>query len=206
MSLQLVVPWLVAAMLTSIAGMVISARSNLALPLVLSAAVFVTAALAAAMYANRNPRDTRLPAHITGAAQGNARLSALVYTWAALSLHALYVVPLVGLVWRHGWQYGTGSALLAAGAFLFARSLDGTRTPTLARILAHLIVPLSAAQALLAACGLAYLLALGKLASARADWAAHVVLASTFIAIIIISALALYTHMRLACKDGVSGA
>ncbi len=55
----------------------------------------------------------------------NAVLAALVYTWGATAMLAIYSMSV--LVWRHWWQYGAGMALFAAIILLYAYLLAAGR-------------------------------------------------------------------------------
>lgn len=197
MSLQPAMPRLIAALIASVAGMAIAVSLELTATAVACAALFAIIVIAAASRTNSINRETRSPDEAIIVARRNTRLSALTYAWAALGMHVLYFTPLTGLRWQHGWQYGTAFALLAVGAFAYALFLGEARRPVLARSLARLVAPLTTAQAVLAACGITYLVASGKIFSARPDWAANVVFAFAAVAIMIVSAMALRSHMRL---------
>jgi len=122
------------------------------------------------------------------AMRGNVGLAALVYAWGALALLAVY--SLTGLEWRHGWQYGLGAALLAAGLSAYWRRLA----------VAGALVPpayLNALHGLAASLGLIYLVGAGKLASTRSDWAANDVFLSGGLAIVALCAIAAVTLSRL---------
>lgn len=197
MSLQPAMPRLVAALVASVASMAFAASLELATTTVACAALFVIIVIAAANQTNSTAGQASTPDDAIIVARRNTRLSALTYAWAALGMHILYFTPLTGLRWQHGWQYGTAFALLAMGAFAYALFLGDARRPVLARGLARLIAPLTTAQAVIAACGLAYLAGSGKMLSAKADWAANVVFAFASLAIMMVSAIALRAHVRL---------
>ena len=201
MSLQQIVPWLLALQVTTITGMMLAARADLTIATSLLAAAFVAGAIAASIRANIpywRGNELAVPdRHPLIAARRNARLAALTYAWAALAMQALYSTSLTGLRWHHGWQYAIIFALLAFGAFLYARALGpgaefASRSP-----LERMAAPLAIVQGVIAAGGLAYLAGSGKLLLHSADWAANIIFLSAALAIMFLSAISLRTHVTL---------
>lgn len=129
------------------------------------------------------------------AARRNARLIALAYAWGAVSMLAVYKI--VGVRWQHGWQYGSGMALIAAGMFLYAHRLgdpaSGLRTPRSLNTVLKLTVLHTAAAAM----GLAFLFTSGKLKSPKGDWPANLIFLAGGLAVLTLSAIAVATQMRL---------
>ena len=126
----------------------------------------------------------------------NTRLLAVAYAWGALAMQVLYTTPLTGLKWQHGWQYAAIMALISAGAMLFARQLEAGR-PGQQRFLMTLAAPLAIGHALLAASGLVFLAASGKLLLRRSDWAANQVFLFGALSVMLLAAVTLRTHARL---------
>jgi hypothetical protein len=127
------------------------------------------------------------------------RLSAIFYAWGAGSMQGLYLTPLTGLKWQHGWQYAAAMALLALASLAFERTLPrpgpgGDVIGWRRRI--RWAGPMAAAQALVAGIGAAALLVSGKLWSERADWAANRVFAALAVAILAVSAASLVAQHR----------
>lgn len=205
MSLQQIVPWLIALQLSTIAGMMLTARAGLTAATGLLAAAFVAGAVAASMRANapywrgeeRGEECAGLDSHPLLAARRNTRLAAITYAWAGLAMQALYTTPLTGLRWHHGWQYAIAFALLAFGAFLLARALGPQAACASQLHPKRMTAPLAVAQAIVAALGLVYLAGSGKLLLHRADWGANIVFVSAALAIMILSAISLRTHVAL---------
>jgi hypothetical protein len=206
MSLQRIIPWLVAALLLSVAGMTIAASARQ--PLL--AGVF-SGAFAAAMVVIS--LATNLPYWRAGEAavtQGmatrrNMRLIALTCTWAALAMQSMYTPALTSLWWQHGWQYALGFALLAVGAFSLAH-LAGRGDAVSRQRLERYMAPIAASQAVGSACGLVFLVGAGKLGSTRPDWAANWVFLFAALALMVLGAVTLHTHVRVARgSDGVTG-
>jgi hypothetical protein len=201
MSLHQTVPWLLALQLATIVGMMLTARAGLTLATTFLAAAFVGGAVAAALRTNaphwRGREATAGDRHPLIAARRNARLAALTYAWAALAMQALYVTPLTGLRWHHGWQYAIIFALLAFGAFLYARALNPETALASRSPLERIAAPLAIVQAVIAAGGLAYLAGSGKLLLHRADWAANIIFVAAALAVMLLSAISLRTHVTL---------
>lgn len=129
------------------------------------------------------------------AARRNARLIALVYAWGAAAMFAVY--QLVGFRWQHGWQYGAGMALIAAVIFLYAHKLgdpaSGLRRPGSLNSVLKLTVLHGAAAAM----GLAFLFTSGKLKSPKGDWPANLIFMAGGLAVVMLSAIAVYTQMQM---------
>jgi hypothetical protein len=181
----------------SAAVMVAAGATGLTLLVSAAAAGFALAVALVAVASNfeiwrRGPAsDVRVNAlRAYGSLRRNGLICALAYGWGAVAMQAVYLTPLTGLRWQHAWQYALAMALLAAGAVAFVRSLP-LPVPRARAGASHkrfrLAVPLALAQALLAAGGLAFLAVSGKLASARADWAANRVFAALAVAILAVS-------------------
>jgi hypothetical protein len=201
-SLQQIVPWLLALQAATIVGMVLTAGADLTVATGLLAAAFVGGALAGVVRANvpywRTPRTAAEPdRHPLVAARRNTRLAALTYAWAGLAMQALYTTPLTGLRWHHGWQYALIFALLAFAAFAYARALAPEGQAAAPTPLARLAAPLAIVQGIIAAGGLTYLAGSGKLLLHRADWAANIIFVSAALAIMVLSAVSLRTHVTL---------
>jgi hypothetical protein len=189
----------------SVLAMIASARSGAATAMTIAAAAFAVAAVAvaaiAAVQAARwppSPRSPLMPAFV--ALLQSARFAAICYAWGAVAMQGVYLTPLTGLRWQHGWQYATAMALLAIGSLLFARSLApvmATARPTGAERQFRWAVPLALAQTAVAAIGLAALLFSGKLLSTRADWAANRVFAGLAVAVLAVSLASIFVQQRL---------
>ena len=113
----------------------------------------------------------------------------------------LYTTPFTGLKWQHGWQYAAAFALLSVFALAYTH-LSGSRDAATRERLQKLAGPLAAMQATIAAAGLAFLVMSGTLQSKRADWAANIIFLYAALTIMILSAVALRTHIRLTRDAG----
>jgi hypothetical protein len=140
----------------------------------------------------------------TGAPQGqwawdNSLLAGISYAWGAVAMFTMY--SLGGLVWRHWWQYGAGMLLLGAASVLVARHLIGAHAPHRnGRALRTLMVG-SIVQAVAVVLGLFYLVASGKLATPKDDWAANIVFIAGGMTILFITTVSLLTWQRLAGSE-----
>lgn len=193
--------------LASAAVMVWASATNRGLLVGAAAGIFAVAALVVAVLCNveawrRSPSpDADANALATyGALRLNALLSATAYGWGALAMQGMYLTPLTGLKWQHGWQYALAMALLGAGWLAVARTLrrglHATRPltwPTHFRWAG----PLAIAQGLIAAGCLTWLIGSGKLWSLRTDWAANRVFAALAMAILALSVVTAVSQMRL---------
>lgn len=124
----------------------------------------------------------------------NSGLTAITFAWGAAVMLTAY--PFGGLVWRHWWQYGLGMALLGAGTLLTARYLIGPNAPhrsgkPLLQLMRMTMVLMAAVIA-----ALIYLVASGKLATPKDDWAANVVFIAGGVTVLLISISSLVTYRR----------
>jgi len=194
-------PWLIALLVVTVLAMMIAARAELTSATSAFAAAFALSVVATSWRTNVGhwaaaPVDVATSLEPLHAARRNARLTSLTYAWAALALLGLYTTPLTGLRWQHGWQYATAFGLLSAFALAYTH-VSGSRNAATRQRLQRLAGPLSALQATLAAAGLAFLVMSGTLQSRRPDWAANVIFLYATLTIMIITAVALRTHIRL---------
>lgn len=190
MSLQRVAPILVFLLVLSVTAMVLGAGRDdfvlTALAAAAYAALIITMALLVNVPAWR--RSAEASADAVGLVRRNVRLAALIYSWGGAAMFAVY--SLSGLEWRHGWQYGLGMALIAAGLILYVRRL-GER-PVMPPLL------LTALHGAAALCGLVFLIGTGKLATIKDDWVANDVFLFGGIAILALCVIAVITQVRLA--------
>jgi hypothetical protein len=121
----------------------------------------------------------------------NTVLAALIYAWGSVAMFAVY--SLTGLVWRHWWQYGAGLALISAGTLLCAQLLATARGPFSPARSQSVLMLLTALQAAGMGAALAYIVAAGKLASGKSDWAGNEILAVGALALALLSLLSLLT-------------
>jgi hypothetical protein len=203
MSLQRIMPWLIALLAVTVLAMMIAARAELSSATSACAATFGLAIVAASWRTNVGHWSATSPASLEPlhAARRNARLTGLTYAWAALGMMGLYTTPLTGLRWQHGWQYAAAFGLLSVFALAYTHA-SGSRNVSTRQHLQRLAGPLAAIQATIAAIGLAFLVMSGTLQSRRPDWAANVIFLYATLTIMIITAVALRTHIRLTRDAG----
>jgi hypothetical protein len=163
MPLRQLVPLLALLLVASVAAMVYGAGADDRMLTAVAAGLYATAVVAAGLWINLvTESDTRKG---PGLMRRNARLAALVYAWGGAAMLAVYSIG--GLKWRHWWQYGLAMALVAVLLMAYAHragKISQPRMPPLA---------LTALHGAAAAGGLVYLLAAGKLATTKEDWAAN---------------------------------
>ncbi|MGE3428549.1 MAG: hypothetical protein AB7I44_17475 [Hyphomicrobiaceae bacterium] len=138
--------------------------------------------------------NTVTPAAIA-AGRINAQLIGAVYNWGGLAMLTVYALS--GIYWRHGWQYGLGMLLIALGLYNFARKISAPSSPLATPAALAISAMLALAQGIAAALALVILVASGKLATAKGDWAANHIFVAGGLAIVVISVLAYATHRRL---------
>src|ERR1043165_2319672 len=124
MSLQKIMPGLIALLILSVIGMPASASAGLPLLTGACAVGFALPAVVVALLTNRPYWRSEAALHAV-ALRRNARLTALICMWAALAMLSMYTTQLTGLRWKHGWQYALGFAWLAVAAFWHAHRLGG---------------------------------------------------------------------------------
>lgn len=201
MPLQRFMPWLVAALALSVAGMTVGAALLRVWLVTLCAGTFASVMLGAALSLNmpywRTPGAPHGDAESAAVAlRQNTRLGALVFVWGAIAMQCVYATPLTGLRWQHAWQYALLMVLVAMASFRIADTLGAPPSEQRTRWI-RLAVPASIAMALLAASGLVYLVASGKLLVRRADWAANVIFLFGSFMVMVLGAVTLRTHDRL---------
>ncbi len=189
MSLQRVAPVLVLLLVLSVTAMVLAAGRDDYVVTALAAAAYAAIIVAAALRVNV-PAWKR-PAEVSGDSVGlmrrNIRLAALVYSWGAAAMLAVY--SLSGLEWRHGWQYGFAMALFAAALITYVWRLgERPAMPPLLLTVLHGAAAFS---------GLAFLIGSGKLATHKDDWVANDVFLFGGLAILAICIFTAITQVRI---------
>ncbi len=202
MSLQRLMPWLIVMLFISVAGEMVAGALRDVRLMCLAAGAFTLTAIGVSLTINAPYWEgerafAALATEAEVAARRNARLAAVAFAWGAVSLQGIYATPLTGLKWQHAWQYALVMLLFALVAFHIARAL-GSREPRQRRRWLNISLPLSIVNALLGAGGLVFLTSSGKLALRRADWAANLIFMFGALLIMILAAIALKTHVRLA--------
>ncbi len=200
-SLERLIGYVLALVPLSVAGMAYGGREHRLSVVILSATLFCSCLIGLAIATNAkfvaaNSNDPHDDDNALPFLRHNTRLLAVAYAWGGFAMQVLYTTPLTTLKWQHGWQYAAIMALMAAGALLYARLLEQER-PKLRRKLLAAAVPLAIGHALLAAGGLVYLAASGKLLLRGSDWAANQVFLFGALTVMILAAVTLRTHARL---------
>lgn len=199
MPLTSLLPWIMTAIVASIAAMVSGVAAGWPVLSWIASGLFTTALIAVAVDVNRPwwlPLGERLePDMAVMAAIRNARLMMLGYLWGSLAL--IFVYRMTGLRWQHGLQYASAMALVAWLIIVYvhfvARPGSILRRPS-AMLLATRLTLAHAAAAL---AGTTFLLTSGKIFSTKGDWAANQVFLAGGIAVVALSLISAYTQFRL---------
>lgn len=203
MSLQPYMPWLLAALAVSLAGVVGGSMSwQVWLPAA-GLATFVASVAAVALRINEQDLalQTGIGARLS-AMQRNARLLAITYAWGALAMAMSYATRITGLRWQHGWQYALAMALIAWLCFVYAIQIWRSRGDARRQAQLQAIgIPLAVSQLALGVGGLAVILATGKLMTRRGDWVANQIFAAGALTISMLSVVALVTDRRLKHRE-----
>lgn len=196
-SLRPLLPWLLLASALSITMMVLGAgRGDRFLP-ALAAGLLVALVVGTGLGINA-PLWSRVSRPFAGhegsvavreALRCNIWLAALVYAWGASALFAMYTLS--DLVWRHAFQYGTGSAVFAASLAIYGFLLGNTRTLPVPPLFLTLLHGVAVGG------GLVYLIGGGKLSTIRGDWAANEVFLWGGIAIVALCVMSAVTQTRI---------
>lgn len=194
-------PWLIAALCCSVAGIALGGAWRSLVIVVASASSF--GALLVAISLKANMPHWRRGLAVAGTAEDpvaamrlNIRLITIAYIWGGMAMQITYLTALTGLKWQHGSQYAIAMVMLAIGSFQFARGLGSPDHKRRSAWVA-LGLPTVIANALAAAGGLLYLVSSGKLVQYRSDWAANQVFLFGSLILMVLCGIALKTHSRL---------
>jgi hypothetical protein len=199
MPLRPLLPAILLALVMSIVVGVLAAGRNSGLTLALAVALFALQMLFALVRTNspywRPELEPQEEGIVAICARRHTVLAALVYTWGAAAILAIY--SLSGLTWRHWWQYGIGLAVIAAAVFLYAHLLTAGRGPYRTPRALSILMGLTALQGLGVTVAFVYLVFWGKLISLRGDWAANYIFAAGSITLALLSGVSLLTYRNL---------
>jgi len=181
----------------------VAAAAQRSVPLMAVAVGFFAVAVIVALLGVNLPlqRDTRGDLQSAGRVWGwsNSLLATLAYGWGAAAM--LVVYGLSDLSWRHWWQYGAGMILLAAMAYICARSLLGERHAQPSRDGLRQLAMMTLLQAMFVILALLYLIASGALDTQKDDWAANHIFLAGGITLALISIVSLLTYRKLATRS-----
>jgi hypothetical protein len=202
MSLRPFIALLLLTSLVSLAGLTLSAAVQDKWHSALSAGMFALAAVIVGARINI-PYWQDDAVHAGGAADRTAtaalrrttRVTAIIYAWGAMALFLMYGPA--GLTWRHGWQYGLAMALISIALSSYARRLGQPGSPLATPSAIGTAVRLGAVHGLAASAAVAWLIASGKLATQKGDWAANNIFLAGGLAVVLLSAFAVRTHRKL---------
>lgn len=200
MPLTKLLPWILAAMVASLAGMITGISSDMPRFSMAAAGLFGMALVATAVDVNlawwRQGEAAAAPDAQASAAISNTHLLVIGYFWGALALLLIY--RMTSLRWQHGLQYGAGMAAIGWMALVYvhllARPTSRLRTP--AALMQATWLALAHGGAALG--GVMFLLVSGKFNSIKGDWAANQVFLAGGLAVVGLSVVGAYTQLRLA--------
>lgn len=129
--------------------------------------------------------DDRLPP--LKVLQNTTRLTAWTMLWVAAAFMIAY--PVMGLKWQHGWQYGAGAVVLAAGFFLYAQRLHISTDSAAQASAVETARRLTMVFAFAIVGAIVSMVAAGKLATLKNDWLANDIFLSSAAAILVLSLL-----------------
>lgn len=192
MSLQPMIASVVVALLLSAGGMAYGVATSKTLTTVIAAMLFAFFVLIVAWRVNRPAwfatGDDRADIHFH-TMRRNARLAALVYAWGAAAFFAIY--GLTDIRWQHGFQYGAGAALFAAGLLYYVHRLGADRDKTPPPPALNIM------HALAVSAGLVFLIGSNKLTTVKGDWPANYIFLFGGLALVGLCYFAFITQFRL---------
>lgn len=199
MPLTHLLPWILTAIVASIAGMMSGVMSNMPALSWAAAGLYAAALVAVAIDVNRpwwshSGAAADYDAAVFAAIR-NARILVLGYLWGSLAL--IFIYRMTGLRWQHGLQYAAGMAAIAWLILLYVHFLARPESALRAPKALLLATRLSLAHGLAAFAGLVFLVVSGKILSVKADWAANQVFMAGGLAVLALSVVSAYTQFRL---------
>jgi hypothetical protein len=199
MSLQHRIPWLLAAVVSSVAAMVSGAQSGVPFIVALAALLYALVIIATAVEVNRplwRLDKAKVCADTAAmAVRRNLRLLMLTYGWGAAAMFGVY--GLSGVRWQHGWQYGSALALVALLFLLYVHLIGGNGSPLRTRRALVTVQKLTVLHGAGAMAGLGYLILSGKIWSTKADWAGTMIFLAGSLAVAALCVVAAITQSKL---------
>jgi hypothetical protein len=128
----------------------------------------------------------------------NTVLAALIYTWGASAMLAIY--SLSGLIWRHWWQYGAAMALVATALFLYSNLLSNGPASYRKPAALKTLMSLTAAQGVAVTAAIIYLIISGKMLTPRSDWAANYIFMAGSIMLALLSIVSVMTYRAITAR------
>lgn len=198
MTLRPPLPWLLFTLAAALIAMYLAARVVLKAEAAMAAAVFAVIIISAAL--RTNAPIWRRASGIAGptpreALLATSQLVLLVYLWCAIAFFAIYLGT--NTRWQHGWQYGTAMLLVAGGCGYYLSRLADPADSFSSRQAVERMVKFVAYQAFAIGGGLIWLIASGKLATLKGDWAANQLFLAGGFAVMCLSAIIVKTHSVL---------
>jgi len=188
-------PALCIAFVASLAAMVYGALHRSPVEMAVPAFAFGILVVIVGIIANApvwRDRVATTARHIE-AVRDTADLTALLYAWGGAAMLLIY--KFTGLHWRHGWQYGLGMLIIAAGIAAYIRTI-AKRDEERALRSVDFASKIGALHGIAASIALLWLVSSGKLATPKDDWAANIVFVVGGLGIAGLSAIGLRTYAR----------
>lgn len=199
MTLGAMIRWLVVLLLGSIASLVVAARAESRLGVVLSVAAFAAAAVLVSARTNQSFWSAE-PGATSGACivafRRNARLLALTYAWGALAMQALYTPFLTGLLWWPAWPIAMILATLGVLTSAFGYLQLRAGAAAMSARLRQMVRVWFTGQAWSAAILLLVLAGAGTRNGTRVEWGAAQILTFCCLAVLMQSMFGLRSHLR----------
>lgn len=200
MSVQPLVPWLILALIASVAGMVLAAGASNGSLHLLAATVFAAVLAPAAIWVNRSYWQLQPGAGAAElqaiAARRNARLLTFAYAWGGAAMSADY--SLSPLNWRHDWQYALAMIIAAVVCFIYALQVTQPDSVLARPASLRAAAVASAVQGGGALLGVAHLFQSGKIWTFGSDWAANHIFLVGGLLLAALSCFGLLSYVRLA--------
>lgn len=199
MPLRSMLPVILLAFLVSIMVAVLAAGRGSGWTLALAVALFAVQMLFVALRLNAPFWGGRLPATETppaaACAQSNAVLAALIWTWGAVAMLAVY--SLTALKWQHWWQYGLAMLTVAGAIFVYSLAMTGGRASHRGARTLRVLVGLTTAQGVAVVVAILWIVFSGKIYTLRGDWAANEIFIGGAAMLAMVSAITVLTLRKL---------
>ncbi len=193
-------PWLIAFLIVTSIAMTVAASFADKRAAAGAAALFVTVIAASALATSAPLWRQELAGRVAesdvqGALSAGVLLAMLAYAWCGVTMLSIYLGA--SLRWQHGWQYGSAMLLIALGHAIYLKQLEEPGVGEARSRVLQNAAKLAAGHAILVAIGLIWLIASGKVASLKGDWAANQIFVAGGFAIICISMIIVKTYSAL---------
>lgn len=200
MAIRPPLPWLITLLIATSIAMTVSAgfadkRASAGAAALFVAAIAASALATCAPIWRRDHVDRAAQSDVRGALSAGVLLALVAYAWCGVTMLAIYLGT--GVRWQHGWQYGSAMLLIALGHWMYFSHLSEMPEGDARTRAFQTAAKLAAVHAITIAVGLIWLIASGKVASLKGDWAANQIFVAGGFAIICISMVIVKAHAAL---------